>query len=74
VNDKFEQIKGRSTWLPRRCRIDYYSWPSPPARVYDKPAMIRYLELNEIEVDHVDRNPLVINFARAMDAKPRAKS
>lgn len=54
-NSQFERLPGRTVWLPKSCRIQYYNWKSAPAKVFPTP--ILYLDLT-VDAFDTSRKPL----------------
>jgi hypothetical protein len=61
-NDQFELITARNIWLPRKSRVDYYTWPSISDTFEKAPILSRVFEVSEIKLDSVPDNSFILNY------------
>src|SRR5262249_27648851 len=47
-NMDFQQLGPGSLWLPRKCRIDWHSWPSRP-NLFTPPILVETLTVQEVD-------------------------
>lgn len=61
-NNEFEQLQGRKVWLPKKCTLDYYTWPGITGTYSKNPILSRVIEVSEFGLNPVPDKQFVLDY------------